>query len=79
MMTCQQVSTLMSTGGLADAPLMQRLAVRLHLSMCDKCSAFKRWLDVIGAAARAAAQAADRNAPTDLESRALARLRVPRA
>jgi anti-sigma factor ChrR (cupin superfamily) len=74
MMTCKQVSTLMSTGALEDAPLRTRLAVRLHLSMCDKCSAFKRWLEAIGRAAKSANQARDVGAPPDLETRVIRRI-----
>ncbi|MCC7241541.1 MAG: hypothetical protein IT180_06425 [Acidobacteria bacterium] len=74
MMSCKQVSTLMSTGGLADAPLRQRLAVRLHLMMCDKCSTFKRWLELMGVAARAESHAHEDEAPADLEARTLRRL-----
>lgn len=53
MMTCKEVSTLMSTGGLNDARWSVRVAVRLHLSMCRHCRAFKRQLEALASAARA--------------------------
>jgi hypothetical protein len=74
MMTCKQVSTLMSTGALEDAPLRTRLAVRLHLSVCDKCSAFKRWLEAMGRAARSVNAAQEADAPADLEGRVIRRI-----
>jgi hypothetical protein len=74
MMTCKQVSTLMSTGELASAPLRRRLAVRLHLAMCSRCSAFKQWLDAMTEAAQRASRGVEHDAPDDLESRILKRL-----
>jgi len=74
MMTCRQVSTLISTGALTDAPLGRRLAVRLHLSMCDKCSAFKQWLELIGNAAKASSRLTDSEVPADLEGRVIERI-----
>lgn len=73
MMTCKRVSTLMSTGTLDDAPLRQRRAVRPHLTMCDKCSAFKRWPEAMGRAAKASDRS-DAEAPPDLEARMIRRL-----
>jgi len=40
MITCKQVSTLVSSGGLPAAPLTVRLGVRLHLAMCRHGRAF---------------------------------------
>ena len=68
MMTCKQVSTLLSSGQLADAPLTERLAVRMHLAMCRRCAAFKRLLEALADAARAAARAFEREAPPGFES-----------
>ena len=68
MMTCKQVSTLLSSGQLADAPLTERLAVRMHLAMCRHCTAFKRLLEALADAARAAARAYEREAPPTFES-----------
>ena len=53
MMTCQEVSTLVSTGDLQTASLTRRLGVGVHLAMCRHCRAFRRQVAAIGAAARA--------------------------
>lgn len=74
MMTCKQVSTRLSRGELSSASWSERLGVRFHLMMCDRCSTFKRWLDAIGVAARAISGAEQRDAPPDLETRTLRRL-----
>ena len=68
MMTCKEVSTLLSSGQLADAPLAQRLGVRMHLAMCRHCAAFKRLIEALADAARAAAQTFEREARPDFES-----------
>jgi predicted anti-sigma-YlaC factor YlaD len=68
MMTCKEVSTLMSTGGLDDARWSVRLAVRLHLSMCRHCRAFKRQLEALGKAARALAASREAELPKDFEA-----------
>ena len=75
MMTCHDVSTLVSTGGLADAPLMRQFRVRLHLAMCRHCRAFSRQIETIGRAARAAGLAFERELPQDFESRIVQRQR----
>lgn len=54
MMNCKDVSTLIARDELTQAPLMRRLAVRLHLAFCRHCRAFQRQLDAISRAARAA-------------------------
>ena len=74
MMTCKEVSTALSMGVLDEAPLRQRAIVRLHVAMCGKCSTFRRWLQVLGAAARAASAAHEHDAPADLEARIVRRL-----
>jgi predicted anti-sigma-YlaC factor YlaD len=53
MMTCKEVSTLVSTDDLQGAPLVKRLGVGMHLAMCRHCRAFRRQLAAIGDAARA--------------------------
>jgi anti-sigma factor ChrR (cupin superfamily) len=53
MMTCQEVSTLVSSGDLHGSPLATRLGVAVHLAMCRHCRAFRRQVHAIGAAARA--------------------------
>jgi anti-sigma factor ChrR (cupin superfamily) len=75
MMTCHAVSTLVSTGGLPEAPVVRRLAVRMHLVMCRHCRAFRRQVEAIGRATRAAGLAFERELPEDFESRIVKRLR----
>jgi predicted anti-sigma-YlaC factor YlaD len=53
MMTCKDVSTLLSTGELQSASLARRLGVGVHLAMCRHCRAFRRQLNAISDAARA--------------------------
>jgi hypothetical protein len=53
MMTCKDVSTLVSTGGLSHAPPARRLGARLHLAMCRRCRAFRRQVEALGRAAGA--------------------------
>jgi hypothetical protein len=74
MMTCKQVSTLLAKDELTRASWSQRLGVRVHLMMCDRCSTFKRWLDAIGHAGRALSREAERDAPADLGAQTLRRL-----
>ncbi len=75
MMTCHDVSTLVSTGALAAAPFRRRVGVWLHLTMCRHCRAFKRQIDTIARAARAAAEAFDGELSEDFESRIVRSLR----
>jgi predicted anti-sigma-YlaC factor YlaD len=75
MMTCKDVSMLISAGDLADAPLMRRWAVRVHLTMCRHCRAFLRQVEVVARAARAAADALNAEPPRDFESNIVDRMR----
>ena len=68
MMTCKEVSTLLSTGRLEDATWRTRLAMRLHLSMCRHCRAFKRQLDSLAGAARSLSTDNDAELPDDFEA-----------
>ncbi len=68
MMTCKEVSTLVSTGSLDDAAWRARLAVRLHLSMCRHCRAFKRQLEALARAARAVSASRETELPQDFEA-----------
>lgn len=68
MMTCKEVSTLMSTGGLDDARWSVRAAVRLHLSMCRHCRAFRRQLEALATAARALSASVETELPRDFEA-----------
>ena len=78
MMTCRDVSTLVSTGRLSEAPLVRRLGVRLHLAMCRHCRAFRRQVSAMARAARAAAAVLEAEPPRDFESTLVERLRRER-
>lgn len=69
MMTCRDVSTLVSSGQLTGAPLARRVAVKVHLAMCRHCRAFVRQLEWLARAGRAAARHLEREPSTDFESR----------
>ena len=62
MLRCRDVVQLIGTDSLAAAPWRQRLAVRLHLAMCEHCTAYARSLREIARAARALA---GRQTPSD--------------
>lgn len=68
MMRCKEVSTLMSTGSLDDASWRVRLAVRLHLSMCRHCRAFKRQLEALATAARTLSASRETELRQDFEA-----------
>ena len=67
-MRCKEVSTLMSTGSLDDASWRVRLAVRLHLSMCRHCRAFKRQLEALATAARTLSASRETELRQDFEA-----------
>ena len=75
MISCHDVSMLVSTGGLSDAPLVRRLGVRMHLAMCRHCRAFRRQIEAIARAARAAGVMFERECPQDFETRIVQHLR----
>ena len=75
MMTCKDASTLISTGDLSSAPLMRRLAVRVHLAMCRHCRAFRRQVEAVARAASAAAGALNAEPSRDFESTVVDRMR----
>lgn len=52
MLRCNQVSELIGSDRVLTAGLRTRLAVRLHLMMCDHCSAYARSLRQMAALAR---------------------------
>lgn len=74
MMTCRDVSTLISTGQLADQPLRRRLGVWMHLSMCQHCRRFWRQLRLLDRSVRAIVLGFEREVPADLERRLVQRL-----
>lgn len=52
MPSCRQVARALSTGELEGSPLSRRLAVRLHLLLCQHCRRYARQIRAIGTAAR---------------------------
>ena len=76
MMTCKEVSTLVSTGGLSEAPLVRRLGVLLHLAMCRRCRAFRRQVQAIAHAARTLNRAFEGEPPRTFETKVMERLLV---
>jgi predicted anti-sigma-YlaC factor YlaD len=78
MMTCKQVSRLISAGELADAPFARRMAVRLHLAICDKCRVFKRQVEALSRAARTVAARPTDQPPPDFEAKLVQRMRGPK-
>lgn len=75
MMNCRDVSTLIARGEFTPAPLMRRLAVRLHLAFCRHCRAFQRQLDAMSRAARSAAAGVSEEPGTEFEATLARRMR----
>jgi hypothetical protein len=74
MMTCKEVSTLVSTGDVERAPMARRLAVWLHVAMCRHCRAFRRQIALIGRAARPVSEAFAREPSPSFEGKILEHL-----
>jgi anti-sigma factor ChrR (cupin superfamily) len=74
MMTCKEVSTLMSSGDLQSASFARRLGVGLHLALCRHCRAFRRQLEAIGRAARALSASFDEELPSAFAAAVVQRL-----
>lgn len=75
MMTCNDVSTLVSLGDVGSWPVSRRLAVWIHLLMCRQCRAFAQQVEVLTRAARGAAAQAAQEPPVDFETTIANRLR----
>lgn len=75
MMTCKEVSTLVSMDEVASAPVTTRMGLWMHLAMCRHCRAFRRQLEVIGGAARLVAAAFEREPSAGFEPSILDQLR----
>jgi hypothetical protein len=75
MMTCKEVSTLVSMGYVEEAPTAQRMAVQFHIMMCRHCRAFRRQLRVIGQVARLIAGDVEREPTSAFEGQIVERLR----
>jgi hypothetical protein len=71
MMTCKEVSTLVSMGDVESAPAMRRMGVWLHLAMCRHCRAFRQQLVVIGRAARLVSQVFEHEPAASFEAKIL--------
>ena len=52
MLTCKEVSHDIAADGLATAPWRRRVAIRLHLMMCDRCRRFAAEIVALGDATR---------------------------
>ena len=52
MMTCKDVSTLVSLGDPGSWPVSRRIAVWFHLFMCRQCRAFARQVEMLARTAR---------------------------
>lgn len=74
MMTCKEVSTLVSTEQVDEAPLARRIGVWLHLMMCRHCRRFRRQLVRIGRIARLIADDFEREPTSGFEGRIVDRL-----
>ena len=59
MISCRDVSTLVSSDSLEGQPLRRRLAARMHLLMCRACRRFAAGAAVVRQAAGASARAFD--------------------
>jgi hypothetical protein len=74
MMTCKEVSTLLSMEQVDAAPLPRRMGVWLHLMMCRHCRRFRRQLLRVGRVARLIADDFEREPTSGFEGRILDRL-----
>jgi hypothetical protein len=69
MMTCKEVSILLSSARVEDATWRTRLAIWLHLSLCRHCRMFKRQLDTLTGAARSLSTENDAELADDFEAK----------
>ena len=74
MMTCKEVSTLVSMEQVNEAPLGRRMGVWFHLMMCRHCRRFQRQLLRLGRIARLIADDFEREPTSGFEGRILDRL-----
>lgn len=74
MMTCQQVSTLVSMGSLEREPIARRMGLWMHLAMCRRCRAFRRQLILMGRMGQSIASEFASEPPLDFEGKILDRL-----
>ena len=75
MITCEEVSTLISTDALQAQSAWRRMNVRLHLMMCRHCRRFARQVALLGRAARDLGAIYDAEMALDFEDRIRNRVR----
>lgn len=75
MMTCREVSSLVSKGDIESASIARRMAVWLHLAMCRHCRAFRRQMALIGRASRLVGEAFAGEPSPGFEGKILGHLR----
>jgi len=71
MMTCKEVSILVSRGEVANASTVTRIGAWMHLAMCRHCRAFRRQMALIGRAARLVGAAFEHEPSASFEDRIL--------
>ena len=76
MLSCKEVSLLLSKACDQDLPWRQRLAVRLHLLYCRGCTQFEKHLQVLRAVGRRFAQIDDQAGMATLSTTARNRIRA---
>ena len=75
MRTCRDVSHDLAADALRIAGLRHRIAIRMHLLMCDNCSRFAQQLEQMGVVLRQLSEADDpRLSDVSATQRILARL-----
>lgn len=80
MLACKDVVQLSASDALQTAPHLRRMAVRMHLLMCEHCRRYVRELTMIRTTGRSRAAAEQRDTSTDaaFEARVLEAMRKTR-
>lgn len=76
MLSCKEVSRLVSESLDRELPWRQRLSLRMHLLMCSLCSRFRRQLEFLNDAARAFAADETNALPSHIRLSPEARQRI---
>ena len=75
MLSCREVSRMISDGSADEAGFLRRLSIRFHLLMCVHCRRFRSQIEALGRAAREhAREAAGAALPDGMERRIVDRL-----
>jgi predicted anti-sigma-YlaC factor YlaD len=77
MMTCHEVSRIVSEGTLDAAPWRLRLGAWLHFAICRQCRAFARQVAALAIVAKEAARGHEPDA--DFDARLIRRLELARS